>query len=96
MSNVSRDTLIVVYYVNADAFDNWEQKTAFIKQVRDNVNVEGIFSIIVPIYNENSRIECLNPKYLSEEEYKQIEYKISELQDNFDLLLDKIKQESKK
>lgn len=78
MAVVTQNTLILVYYINVDAFSSVADKIDYINQVKDTVQNEGCYSIVLPVSDEPTRIECLNPKYLSSEEYKRIENNIEE------------------
>ena len=53
---------------------------------------EGIFNYIVPIKGYDSRVECLNPKLVSEDDYKQAK----ELLDRNQKIVDELVESYKK
>jgi len=69
-----KDKIILVYYldiryinssdVNQYLFDFYEK----IKEEND----DSVYQIIIPV-REASRVECINPKLISEDEYKKVE-----------------------
>lgn len=88
---VTKDTLIIVYYINMEHLEDESEKIEFLDEVKSQVLVDGAYTVIIPIYEKDSYVECLNPKYLSEEEYKQIESKIKQIEKDLDKMVKKLK-----
>jgi hypothetical protein len=63
------DKLILVYYIDVRTI-NYDDVGSYIKQIMEKVTIKMpiIGEIIaIPIYGE-TRIECINPKYITEKE----------------------------
>lgn len=66
---MEKDKLILVFYINVenmstDDIGDYMNKISQ-KIVPTNIDAEGI---LIPIFNGLTRIECINPKYISEDD----------------------------
>ena len=64
------EKIILVVYVNVSNI-KITKRAIFMKKVTNKLSKEedGIISYFIPIENGETRIECLNPKLVSEEEF---------------------------
>lgn len=92
---IDKDTLILVYYISMDACEGMEERIKLLDEVRNKVMNEGCYTIVLPIFEENSRVDCLNPKYMSPDEYKNIEEKIKEVDIGLKKFLSNIENKTK-
>jgi hypothetical protein len=66
------DKIILAFYVNVKNLDPRDISEYFIK-LKDNVYVnDDILNYFIAVYDGESRIECLNPKLVSEDEYNKV------------------------
>jgi len=80
------EKIILVVYVDIGNLDGSEVQQ-YIENVRSSFNsddTKNLFLIIIPIEGE-TRIECLNPKLLSEDDFKEAK----EIFEKYKLSLDK-------
>jgi 5-bromo-4-chloroindolyl phosphate hydrolysis protein len=85
--------LILVFYINVGNMSysdvsNFMEK--FIKQIKSDIK-EYITHYIIPIREGDTRLECLNPIRISDDDYQKIQEKL----ENTKKELDKILKESK-
>lgn len=78
-----------------DSCEGIEDRVKLLNDVKERVMNEGCYSIVLPIFEENSKVDCLNPKYMSTEEYKNIEDKIKEVDINLKRFLSGIEDKTK-
>ena len=74
-----KDKIIIVYYVDIreiDKMDVPDYMDDVYHSLKENDNT--VHQVFVPIYND-SRVECINPKYLSEEEVEKVSHAVEEL-----------------
>lgn len=68
------EKIILVYYIYIGDMNPVEVED-FIKQINESLSdiesQHNILSFIIPSRTEDTRIECINPKVVSEEDYKQ-------------------------
>jgi hypothetical protein len=81
------DRIILVFYVDIGNISPEDCQT-YLSRVNDSVLIpdDNIIQYIIPIRGENSRIECLNPKLVTEQEYisvKTILDKTTEILNNY-------------
>lgn len=65
--------IILVFYVNTKRM-SLDETQAYLKEVADTVTFEEQDTLnyfIIPIKDGESRVECLNPKLVSKEDYKE-------------------------
>lgn len=77
------DKLILVYYVNIGTF-NQSEVSQFMERFVKSVENKDMIQYYVPVRGENSRIECINPKLINEDEFK----KVKETLDSYKSKLD--------
>lgn len=83
------DKLILVFYINVSLTD-MEGKNNFMEHTSmiNNILVdEGIIYFILPIENGETRIECLNPKLLTEQEYSETKNTLEKIQEKLHALI---------
>lgn len=64
------EKLILVYYVAIDDM-NSKDIDDYLRSLGEDFRNDEIIQYIIPIKHGESRIECLNPRLISEEDYKQ-------------------------
>jgi hypothetical protein len=96
-NNCCNDKLILVYYVDVRNVDKFDIPT-FIHGVMNNIKLNSpiIGEIIaLPIWND-SRVECINPKYITEPELiREHRLKMDELEELIEKYINKNKDHGK-
>jgi hypothetical protein len=64
------EKLILVYYIAIGNMD-YRDVDDFMCSITDRFKEDDVIQYFIPIRSEESRIECLNPKLVSEGDYKQ-------------------------
>ena len=79
----TKDKLILVAYINI-GFIHIEDVSSYLEQsakiLRDGTD-DSVLLYIIPVRGHESRLECINPKLVSEEEYEKARQVCAELQD---------------
>jgi|AntAceMinimDraft_7_1070363.scaffolds.fasta_scaffold06182_3 hypothetical protein len=69
--------LVLVHYINISELEMQEAGqllNEIVEIIDENTEkYENILNLIVPIQNGENRVECINPQYLSEEKYEEIQ-----------------------
>lgn len=82
--------LILVFYIDVSRVYEGDVP-AYINEVATSLskNDDGTDKYFIPIYEGDSRLECINPVMISEEEYTEVKRKIDEIDKIFkDLIKD--------
>jgi len=68
LEKMENNKLILVYYINVSSLDMHEIGD-YMDKVRNKINIDGFdgHSIFVPVTTHESKIECINPRYITEE-----------------------------
>lgn len=69
---VDKNKIILVIYINIENIDRADVP-AYLNESQkalDNFFDNSVLKLFVPVRNQETRIECINPKLVSEEEYK--------------------------
>jgi len=68
------DSIILVHYIKFSHTNSLgvinHSITMFKERIIKGLSDKGIINLIVPIFEGSSRVECINPKLVSETEYK--------------------------
>jgi len=89
--------LILVYYISVMHLD-YEDIPEYMQKIRDKINISDLngHSIFIPVLTQDSRVECINPKYITEEDLikehvfllkklnVELQYNVEELNENKD------------
>jgi len=81
---MKQQPLILVYYINVNGVSR-QKINQILKDVSENIAnqtseySDSFLNLIVPVTQHESKIECLNPIFISEEKFEQISEKIEEL-----------------
>ena len=83
---MDKDKLFLVIYVNVDSIlgDVSVYLEAFARQATFD---DSVMRLIVPVRGQETRVECINPVLLNEEQYKEAEEKIKSLQEEVEKAL---------
>lgn len=67
------EKIILVYYINMYNVDN-EKIEYYLGLVKEKIFLQddSIIQYFIPIRNGETRVECINPKLVSEEDYKEV------------------------
>lgn len=81
---MKNEKIILVVYFNISDYPDYEVPLVmedvsehFGRQFKKDNNV---YTIVIPVYDRETKIECINPKLVSEEEYKKAEFACKELE----------------
>lgn len=82
------DKIILVFYINTRSLTDEEtyERLSNFKEIIDHNKQDGMMYYILPTTEFETRIECLNPKLISQEEYNFVQSKLDKLNkilDNF-------------
>lgn len=81
MDMMDKDKLFLVIYVNIDNIHMSDVSEYLMAFARQTTFDETVMRIIVPVRDQETRVECINPVLLTEEQYKEVEEKIKTLQE---------------
>lgn len=77
-NNMDKDKLFLVLYLNVGNI-NIVDVPAYVENTAKALKMdESVMTLIVPV-REESRVECINPVLLTDEQYKDVEEKIKRL-----------------
>jgi len=69
--------LVLVHYINISELEMQEAGqllNEIVEIIDENTEkYENILNLIVPIQNGENRVECINPQYLGDEKYEEIQ-----------------------
>ena len=71
--------IIIVHYANMDDVPTdkiYDTLTELCKRV---VNDDEIYSYIVPVFKEPTRIECINPQLLDDTQYEKVRLQLNKI-----------------
>jgi hypothetical protein len=74
---MKNEKIILVAYLNICDYPA-EEVPSVMKDVSEHFSGQfkkddNVYTIVVPVYDRETEIECINPKLVSEEEYKKAE-----------------------
>lgn len=76
---MDKDKLFLVIYLNIASIPSADV-VEYIKKVTEVIKFDdSVLRLIVPVRGEETKIECINPVLLTEEQYKDAEEKINTL-----------------
>ena len=64
------EKLILVLYLNMNGVPNNEVDD-YCKQVIEKIKNDDIIHYVIPVRNQETKVECINPKLVSEKGYEQ-------------------------
>ena len=77
---MDKDKLFLVIYLNIASIPS-EDVLEYINKVTKVIEFDdSVQRLIVPVRGEETKIECINPVLLTEEQYKEVEEKINSLE----------------
>jgi len=84
------EKLILVFYIDIGAIDS-SDIYQFMKEVSENLKDEECKQFFIPIMGNGTKtkIECLNPKLLSENEYEDVRKKLEYITNKYEELYGK-------
>ena len=88
---VDKDKLFLVIYVNIDNIHMSDVSAYLDAFARQTTFDESVMRLIVPVRDQETRVECINPVLLNEEQYKEAEEKIKSLQEEVEKALKDLK-----
>jgi hypothetical protein len=81
--------IVIVFYLNISGYTQLEASNAIVR-VRDEMrNVLGFAAhlLVLPVYNTDTRIECINPVLLEAKEFSRVKEVIDRAEEAVDVLL---------
>ena len=81
--------IVIVFYLNISGYTQVEASNAIVR-VRDEMrNVLGFAAhlLVLPVYNTDTRIECINPVLLEAKEFSRVKEVIDRVEEAVDVLL---------
>lgn len=83
---MNQDTLLLIFYINVKHLD----ATDVVKYINEEdeylrEKCEGARYFIIPVEDSETRVECINPKYLSKEEWQSIRDKVDRIKSSLDM-----------
>lgn len=75
---LDKDKLILVFYINVDSIDSYDV-VDYLSEARNGLtrNLDSsVISYFIPIKNENSKVDCINPSFICDDEYKAAKEKL--------------------
>ena len=92
---MDKDKLFLVIYLNVGDMSNGDVSHLLINYENNLKGAydESIEKIIVPLREGETRVECINPVLLTEEQYKETEEKVKSLQKKVEEALKTLKNE---
>jgi hypothetical protein len=76
---MDKDKLFLVIYLNIASIPS-QDVVEYINKVTEVIKFDdSVLRLIVPVRGEETKIECINPVLLTEEQYKDVEEKINTL-----------------
>ena len=74
---MDKDKLFLVIYLNIASIPS-QDVVEYINKVTKVIKFDdSVLQLIVPVSGEETKIECINPVLLTEEQYKDVEEKIN-------------------
>ena len=95
MVMMDKDKLFLVIYLNVGDIPN-DDVSRLLMDYENNLDGaydESIEKIIVPLRQGETRVECINPVLLTEEQYKETEEKVKSLRKKVEEALKTLKNE---
>ena len=78
---MDKDKLFLIIYINIGNISD-SDVSIFLRNFADATTFdESVMRLIIPVRGEETRVECINPVLLNEEQYKETEEKIKGLQE---------------
>lgn len=74
------EKIILIIYINVDGLSRARGEQVMSEMVNAFGNTETILHYIIPVLQGETRIECVNPKLVSEEEYMDVRKLMEETQ----------------
>jgi hypothetical protein len=76
---MDKDKLFLVIYLNIASIPS-QDVVEYINKVTEVIKFDdSVLRLIVPVRGEETKIECINPVLLTEDQYKDVEDKINTL-----------------
>ena len=65
----NNEKLILVYYIGVYGLDQ-DEIPEYIQRIKERISLPGFDGniIFIPVYTQETRIECINPKYVTDKE----------------------------
>ena len=88
---MDKDKLFLIIYINVGSISDIDV-SAFLKNFAEAITFDdSVMRLIIPVRGEETRVECINPVLLTEEQYKETEEKIKGLREKVEEALKTLK-----
>jgi hypothetical protein len=94
------DKLILVYYIGiVNPYDGKivDDVEKYVRDITSRIGVVNTTGLVIPTITTDSRVECINPRYITEPELiRKHRLLMDELHENLQFQIDKLKEENGK
>ena len=88
---LDKDKLFLVFYLNIENIQDYEVSEYLDQVARAFQFDDSIEKMFVPIREGETRVECINPVLLNEEQYAEVEKKIASIKEEVSEILKNLK-----
>ena len=78
---MDKDKLLIVIYVNIAPIDSAYVSECLHEIAKATMFDESIVRLVIPVREGETRVECINPKLLNEDAYKEVEETVEKLKE---------------
>lgn len=78
---MDKDRLIIVIYVNIAPIDSAYVSEYLYKIAKATMFDESIVRLVIPVREGETRVECINPQFITEDKYKEVEETVEKLKE---------------
>lgn len=84
---LDKDKTILVIYVNIGSIDGADVPAYMEQLTRTVIFDDSILRLFIPVRESETRVECINPKRISDEEYLKVSEFVEDVQKKLDEVL---------
>lgn len=88
---MEENKLILVVYIRVDADSTAEETNNYLDELKNHFedDDDNIKYYIIPIFDKDSYIECINPQLITVDEYKYVEETLNNYQKSLNIFISK-------
>lgn len=87
---MNREKSIIVYYLNADNIRRCtiaEEIKYFQESIDKKTGTEDFINIVIPVFDQETRVDCINPRIMSGVQYETLKEKLEIIQHDLTTLI---------
>lgn len=88
------DKVILVFYVNVDGLEP-EDVESYMCNVRERLRDDNTTQYLIPVTNQQTKVECINPKLVSKEEYQGVREVLERQKESYDREINRLRRENR-